>query len=111
MAAPSKSIVKATLLIIRTRGDPPGSEPASWRVATSPATGKAAAAMTSFAASSAGAAVSTGGSDASSLSSASRTLADLLTCFTTQACQPARTRLYCDLGTARDEGFLIWNHA
>src|SRR5688572_26258279 len=29
----------------------------------------------------------------------------------THACQPARMRLYCDLGTDLDEAFLIWNQA
>src|SRR4051812_16341676 len=30
---------------------------------------------------------------------------------TTQARQPRPIRLYCDLGTNRDEGFMIWNHS
>ena len=29
----------------------------------------------------------------------------------TQARQPRAIRLYCDLGTNRDEGFMIWNHS
>src|SRR4051812_4594388 len=29
----------------------------------------------------------------------------------TQARQPGRTRLYCDLGTNLDEGFIIWNQS
>ena len=29
----------------------------------------------------------------------------------TQACQPARIRLYCDFGMNLDEAFMIWNDA
>src|SRR5215813_4535758 len=68
-----------------------------------------------------GVGASTGGTseplDASDTSAASRSATRFafegrlrMAGLMTQARQPARMRLYCDLATNRDDGSMIWNH-